>query len=185
MPRTRFVPLLIVASSAGVHAQSSSCNTSFVSTDALGVQSTSASRNPHVSADGRYVAFECDGALVSADTNAISDVYVKDRATGNVVRASVSSNGTECTPPYGPYYQSAPSYSSISARGRFWAFVTEAGKLPPNDANGRPDVFVHDMLAGHAILVSATTAGTSGTGASGVYRIQNLPHVYWMEFGAS
>ena len=46
-----------------------------------------------ISADGRYVAFTTDRALVAADTNGLSDGYVYDTQTSTVKLASSSSAG--------------------------------------------------------------------------------------------
>ena len=58
---------------------------------------------------------------------------------------------------------------SISADGRFVAFVSTAPDLVPNDANGTWDVFVRDLHTGTTALASMKAAGTgSGNGRSGV-----------------
>ena len=43
-----------------------------------------------ISADGRYVTFQSDAALIAADTNGKTDVYVYDRQTHTVERVSVN-----------------------------------------------------------------------------------------------
>ena len=47
-----------------------------------------------ISADGRQVAFTCDGPLVAADTNDVSDVYVRNLDTQVTTLVSVASDGT-------------------------------------------------------------------------------------------
>ncbi|HKY41760.1 MAG TPA: Calx-beta domain-containing protein, partial [Pyrinomonadaceae bacterium] len=49
---------------------------------------------------------------------------------------------------------------SISANGRYVAFVSEATDLAANDNNNATDVFVRDRLMGQTILVSVNAAGT-------------------------
>jgi len=49
---------------------------------------------------------------------------------------------------------------SISANGRYVAFVSEATNLAANDNNDAIDVFVRDRLTGQTILVSVNAAGT-------------------------
>jgi Calx-beta domain len=49
---------------------------------------------------------------------------------------------------------------SISANGRYVAFVSEATNLAANDNNNAIDVFVRDRLTGQTILVSVNAAGT-------------------------
>jgi Tol biopolymer transport system component len=48
---------------------------------------------------------------------------------------------------------------SISADGRFVAFVSAADNLVPNDTNQTADVFVKDRVSGTTTRVSVTTAG--------------------------
>lgn len=49
---------------------------------------------------------------------------------------------------------------SVSANGRYVAFVSEATNLAANDNNDAIDVFVRDRLTGQTILVSVNAAGT-------------------------
>src|SRR3989338_11158597 len=79
-----------------------------------------------ISDDGRFVAFEglfnADD-LVMDDTNEHSDIFVRDRQSGNTTRVSVASGGTEGD---GGSFQ-----PSISADGRFVAFTSSASNLVP------------------------------------------------------
>lgn len=51
---------------------------------------------PSISADGRYVAFESQASnLVEGDTNQLNDIFVYDRKTGVIVRASVNNDGSQ------------------------------------------------------------------------------------------
>src|SRR5260221_337004 len=90
-----------------------------------------------ISADGRFVAFISSATnLVSGDTNANNDVFVHDRQSGTTERASVATDGTQAN-----FYSRLPS---ISADGRFVAFLGNASNLVPGDTNGWADVFVLD-----------------------------------------
>ncbi len=53
-------------------------------------------------------------------------------------------------------------YPSISADGRYVAFVSEATNLVPGDTNGRYDVFVRDLQAGTIERVSVASDGSQG-----------------------
>jgi len=55
---------------------------------------------------------------------------------------------------------------SISRDGRFVAFQSGATNLVANDANGLNDVFVRDRTLGTTTLVSVSTGGAQGMGAS-------------------
>lgn len=120
--------------------------------------------SPAISADGRYVAFTWSGSnLVAGDTNQTSDVFLRDLRTGRTVLVSVNSagrrgNGT-----------SATDGSTISADGRFVAFVSDAWNLVAGDTNGNegapwdaescPDVFVRDRVARTTERVNVSSSG--------------------------
>src|SRR5262245_60660766 len=64
--------------------------TELVSVSSAGVQGNQDSQQPSVSADGRWVAFaSLSDNLVPGDTNANSDIFVRDRRTGTTQRVSV------------------------------------------------------------------------------------------------
>jgi hypothetical protein len=120
--------------------------TSRVSVATGGVQAIAGlfdgSREAAISADGRFVAFTSFATnLVAGDTNARSDIFVRDRQTGETSRVSVASDGTQGNAP-------TPGISSelaaLSADGRFVAFRSAATNLVDGDTNGWPDIFVHD-----------------------------------------
>ncbi|HXD15518.1 MAG TPA: hypothetical protein VN654_00800, partial [Vicinamibacterales bacterium] len=50
---------------------------------------------PSISADGRYLAFASHDATIVSDTNSTIDVFVFDRLTGKVARASETRAGIE------------------------------------------------------------------------------------------
>lgn len=104
-----------------------------------------------ISSDGRYVAFVSDGAFAAADTNGYLDVYVKDRQTGAVKRASVAQNGSQV---FADAYDPA-----ISANGRFVAFISD-GAFVSGDVNGAIDVYVRDLQSGTTKLASRRDNGT-------------------------
>lgn len=61
-----------------------------------GNESASRDVRPSISGDGRYVAFTTTATnMIPDDKNNAQDVFVVDTETGNVVRASVNSNGIE------------------------------------------------------------------------------------------
>lgn len=130
-----------------------------VSVSSQGVEALGESWGPSISADGRVVAFSSEAAnLVAADTNGVIDVFVHELVTGTTERISVSSNGVE-----GDAESSSPS---VSANGRFVAFVSEATNLVPGDTNGWPDVFVRDRQLGTTVRVSLGPSGAQATRGS-------------------
>ncbi|MFN0007088.1 MAG: TolB family protein [Planctomycetota bacterium] len=56
--------------------------------------------------------------------------------------------------------------ASLSTSGRFVAFSSTAANVVPNDTNGVRDVFVHDRQTGSTTLVSRSSSGIPGNGAS-------------------
>jgi Tol biopolymer transport system component len=155
--------------------------TTRVSVDSNGVQANNTSGNPSISGDGRFVAFRSDATnLVAGDTNDEVDVFVHDRdpdgngifdeGNGATTRVSVDSNGVQ-----GNNYSNEPS---ISADGRFVAFVSRATNLVTGDTNDEVDVFVHDRDPdgngifdegnGATTRVSVDSTGAQATGGISV-----------------
>jgi hypothetical protein len=90
-----------------------------------------------ISPDGRFVSFHSNASnLVAGDTNRRSDVFVRDRKLKVTRRVSVGPNDRQ------PNGES--DSSSISAGGRFVAFISLASNLVAGDTNGARDVFVRD-----------------------------------------
>lgn len=128
-----------------------------VATD--GTQAAGSSDYSSISADGRFVAFYSTATnLVNGDTNATSDIFVRDRQTNTTTRVSVADNGTQ-----GNGSSDTPS---ISADGRFVAFSSTASNLVSNDTNGLLDVFVHDRQSKTTERVSVPSAGGQANGVS-------------------
>ena len=117
------------------------------------------SRDAAVSADGRFVAFASEATnLVSDDSNALLDVFVRDHQTGDTARVSLGPDGQE-----GNGYAEAPA---LSADGRFVAFHSAADNLVPFDNNMDLDIFVHDRQTGTTERVSVTSDGAQAAGGS-------------------
>ena len=98
-----------------------------------GSQNEQESFSASMSGDGRTVAFLTDGALTPEDTNHTGDIFVYDRDSGAMRRASVPSQPTDAD---GPSF--APS---ISGDGTVVAFASLATNLVVGDANATVDVF--------------------------------------------
>jgi len=130
-----------------------------VSVSDEGTQANADCAKPSISADGRYVAFESSATnLVDGDTNRRKDIFVFDRETATVERASLAADGTQ-----GTGSSAAPS---ISTDGRYVAFHSFATDLVDGDTNGKADVFVHDRHTGATARVSVSAGGDEGDGAS-------------------
>lgn len=118
-----------------------------------GLQGNANSLHPAISADGRYVAFQSEASnLVAGDTNNAADVFVRDRAAGTTVRASIGTGGTQGNGPSG--------CPALSGDGHFVAFCSHATNLVTGDGNYSPDIFLHDLATGATSRVSVRSDGT-------------------------
>jgi len=126
--------------------------TELISVGLSGANSIGTSIRAEVSDDGRYVVFESDSTnLVSGDLTNRSDIFLYDRQTGSMQRVSENLAGGEAN--------GNSESASISADGRFVAFLSNASDLVVGDTNGRSDVFLWDRVTGDTQRVSLTTAG--------------------------
>jgi Tol biopolymer transport system component len=129
---------------------------------------------PHLSADGRYVAYQ--RSTCTSPFCPTVDVFVRDLQAGTTTLVSVDQNGQ-------PGGGSGPV---ISADGRHVAFQSASANLVPGDANGTVDVFVRDLDTGTTRLASVNAAGAgSGNGASRHPALSADGHVVAFESDAS
>jgi Tol biopolymer transport system component len=110
---------------------------------------------PAITPDGRFVAVR-----TSDSGNRVMDLWRYD-AVGKTSQPLVSAIADSA-------YSAAHSQLSISADGRFTAFVTPEGSLSPLDKNNTSDVYIADATRpGVFALVSVNQAGTAaGNGPS-------------------
>ncbi len=124
-----------------------------VSVASDGVQANGKSESLSISGDGRFIAFSSIASnLTSNITNYKSDIFVHDMKTGETTQVSVSSDGKQGN--------GSSINPSISADGRYVAFVSLAYNLDPRDTNNNADIFVHDRLTKKTIRVSVASDGT-------------------------
>lgn len=102
------------------------------------------------------------GDLVPGDNNGVSDVFVKDLATGALVRVSTSAAGAEGDGPslgtgalvlasveVGGGLANGASYGErLTADGRQVVFQSDAANLVTADGDRLIDVFSRDLVAG-------------------------------------
>ena len=145
--------------------------TEFVSVNSGGTKGNADSGDPYfnfrcvsISSDGRFVAFSSWAAnLVTGDTDATIDAFVRDRTAGTTERVSVSTGGGEADGP-----STSPA---ISGDGRYVAFEGPATNLVAGDTNGQGDVFLRDRLAGTTERMSVSSSGgeaNQGAGGSSI-----------------
>jgi Tol biopolymer transport system component len=141
--------------------------TVLVSCDSAGVLGNDASATTALSADGTVVAFASLARnLVTNDTNAHADVFVRDLTTGVTERVSVDSSGGQGNGDSG-YFLDSEGFGtfiapSLSSDGRFVAFASFATNLVAGDTNGAIDIFVHDRVTGTTERVSVDSSGVQG-----------------------
>jgi TolB protein len=130
-----------------------------------GAGADAVSFNASISADGRYVAFASDADNLSdADSDAALgvDVFVRDLKANTTTLASRQSAGEG-----GVGGDEFSNFPSISADGRYVAFVSDADNLSTADVEEVVDVFVRDLQSNTTTLVSRKS-GSDGAGASDV-----------------
>ena len=129
--------------------------TECISIDAGGTEGNANSGEPHISADGRYVAFDSEASnLVAGDTNATQDIFVRDLVTDTTERVNLQRNGT----------QSAGwgFWPDISDHGRYVAYRSSAGDLDPDCPGVSSQVYVTDLRNDTNECVSVDAAGVPG-----------------------
>ena len=130
-----------------------------ISVSSTGAQLSGGCFGSSISGDGRYVAFASAAAgVVPGYGNGSSQVYVRDRLTGAVEIASVSTGSTQG--------DGSSGYTAISADGRYVAFVSNATNLVTADTNGTYDVFVRDRVLGTTERVDLSTSSAQANGAA-------------------
>jgi Tol biopolymer transport system component len=115
-------------------------------------------RGPAISGDGRYLAVTSPQPLVAGDTNGFLDIYLYDRGTRTLTRASTASGGGNSN--------GASMRPYLSVDGRYVVFESNATNLVAGDTNGVSDVFRYDRVTGTTVRVSVATGGGQASGAS-------------------
>ena len=108
--------------------------------------------------DGRYIAFVSSASnLVANDTNGTLDIFLYDRDTDSITRASNGIAGAEANG--GSYYISIAS-------GGAMVFTSNASNLTGGDTNGQPDVFLAFSGGASPSIISVGINGTQSNGGS-------------------
>lgn len=118
------------------------------------------SANPSLSGDGFRVAFDSAATYLDpADTDELTDVYVKDLQTGQLFLASTSGSGVKG--------DGASQSPALSGDGATVAFTSGATELDPADRNRLVDVYAVDLCSGELRVVSTSDDGVIGNAGSG------------------
>lgn len=159
----------------GIYDEAGAIKTIRLSTNIFS-EANGGSGSPTISANGRYVAFSSSATNLATDTNGSGDVFIHDRDANNngifdefgfVVNSlvSIDKDGNQ---------GNSDSFSpSISADGRYVAYISRANNLVSGDTNGNADIFVHDrdidndgVFDGVAIGVTRVSVDSSGSQGS-------------------
>ena len=111
--------------------------TTRVSVSSAGQQGDDDSAWPHISPEGRYVAFNSyAGNLVANDTNDHSDIFLRDLETSRTWRVTRTQTGGQAN--------GDSRVPALSQGAHFVAWYSEATNLVSDDTNDRRDEFVCD-----------------------------------------
>lgn len=119
-----------------------------------------------VSSNGRYVAFQSTATnLVTDDSNAVFDVFMRDTFAGETIRISVTSAGAQAN------FQSVNP--DISSDGRYVVFESDASNLVADDTNAARDIFVRDTVLNTTQRVSISDSELQANFGSSVATISD------------
>lgn len=109
--------------------------------------------------DGQHIIFQSSAAnLIANDTNASSDLFIKNISTGAIQRISTSSSNQQIN--------GDSTEASISQNGQTVAFTSTANDLVSGDSNGQADIFVKNLTSGAINRVSVDAAGSQANAGS-------------------
>ncbi len=133
-----------------------------VSLTDLEAQGNNDSDSSAISLDGRYVVFMSQSTnLVTGDTNAIGDLFIRDTVLDTTERLNVSSSEQEANDDIGNLTK-----RSVSSDGRYITFGSLATNLVTGDTNGTEDIFVRDRTLGTTERITLDPSGDEIAGLS-------------------
>jgi len=130
---------------------------------------------PSISADGRFVAFASAGSdFVDGDTNAKTDVFLRDMNSGTTAMVSAAQTGEPAE--LGVVVNNVAGSRVISDDGRYVAFTSSATNLVAG-SNGKQQVYVKDMLTRLVTRASVDATGAAGNDNSSAAALSGNGHV--------
>lgn len=150
---------LLAAIAFGTPGPAPAQDTTRVTVASDGGQGNGPSYFGNVSTNGRFVVFSSDATnLVPGDTNGKTDVFRRDRTTGETVRISVNDDGVQAN---------GRSFASgVSKDGRLVLFWSHATNLVGGDTNGSEDVFLRDVALHTTTRLSLGVNGVQTDGGN-------------------
>ena len=144
--------------------------------------------NPAISANGRYVVFSSSSELLPSSASINPDIFMRDTCAGATEPCLPST--TKVSPTYNGFLPDGSSYyPSVSADGRYVAFVSSSTNLVPNNALNTGGVYVRDTCAGvescqpETALLSTSSSGVVANAASSNPAISSDGH--WVAFDST
>lgn len=120
-----------------------------------------------ISADGRYVVFASLATnLVASDSNAVSDIFLRDRNSNITTRVNVLNSLQANNPSY---------FARISKNGAFVAFASTATNLASPDTNNTVDIFVTQ------ISTATTPAVPTNLNADNTSPVESQVRLTWTD----
>lgn len=131
-----------------------------VSLDAGGAEANNASQNASFSPDGTTILFESLASnLVPGDSNGQWDIFTRNLGTGVTQRVSTDATGGQIN--------GASNDAHFDGTGTRIVFDSTAADLVAGaNPNGQREIVVKDLGNGAVTLVSASSSGVAGNGAS-------------------
>jgi uncharacterized repeat protein (TIGR01451 family) len=133
-----------------------------------GIVGNAASTHPVLSADGSTVIFQSyANNLVSSVNNGVQNIYAYNVATGAISLVTVNTNGVGGNSSSG-VGDTGGGYS-VSANGRYVAFLSEATDLVTNVFTNsyNEHLFMRDLQAGVTELIDTNISGRIGDNTAG------------------
>ena len=131
---------------------------------------TGLNNQPTMSSNGRYIAFSSyatNYVAAGGDTNNWYDVYLRDTQNNTTTRVSINGSGQQSN--------GHSSASAVSNDGKYVVFESDATNLAswPTDNNGKTDIYLKYVDSGGMTLVSRSTSGGAGNGASSLVSLSD------------
>jgi Tol biopolymer transport system component len=124
-----------------------------------GTDADGPSRDPHLSADGTWVAYTTHARnLLPGKSTALGDIVLHDIAGGHAALISRGADGSEGT--------GTSSLPDLSDDGSFIVYQSWSDNLVSGDTNAACDIFLFDRTTGTTTRMSMTPAGGEADGNS-------------------
>ncbi|MCB2188336.1 MAG: hypothetical protein KQJ78_18100 [Deltaproteobacteria bacterium] len=124
-----------------------------VSLSSGGAQGDADCYHADITDDGRYVVFSSQaGNLVTGDTGGFTDIFLRDRQTGQTTRVSVSTTGEA-----GNSHSDDPH---VTGDGRYLVYRSLATNLAGAKTDANWQIFFHDLTTAETSGISVRLDGT-------------------------